>query len=149
MTTPMSHGPPCASLDGLFRIWFVQGTTAQYYPLLYSAFWLEHRVWANSVFCYHALNVLLRASGAYLLTWNLRFLRLRGAWLAGFLFALHPVCVEGVAWIAEQKSTLETQSDLAAPLASARNGPRFVFGVDGAELLRCFIARSSSIRNSL
>jgi hypothetical protein len=33
------------SLHGLWRIWFDLGATQQYYPLLHSAFWLEHRIW--------------------------------------------------------------------------------------------------------
>src|ERR1700680_3935248 len=30
------------SLHGLWRIWFDLGATQQYYPLLHSAFWVEH-----------------------------------------------------------------------------------------------------------
>ena len=35
--------PDLRSLHGLWRIWFDLGATQQYYPLLHSAFWVEHR----------------------------------------------------------------------------------------------------------
>src|SRR5580700_2519383 len=98
--------PDLQSLHGLWRIWFDPGATQQYYPLLHSAFWIEHRIWGDSVLGYHLVNVVLHATAAFLLIEILRRLSLPGALLAGFLFALHPVCVEAVAWISEQKSTL-------------------------------------------
>jgi tetratricopeptide (TPR) repeat protein len=108
--------PDLQSLHGLWRIWFEFGATQQYYPLLHSAFWVEHRLWADAVLGYHLTNVLLHAASACLVVAIVRYLRLPGAWLAGFLFALHPVCVEAVAWISEQKSTLSAVFYLAAAL---------------------------------
>ena len=104
------------SLHGLWRIWFDLGATQQYYPLLHSAFWLEHRIWGDAVLGYHLTNVVLHAASACLVVLIVRRLALPGAWLAGFLFALHPVCVEAVAWISEQKSTLSGVFYLAAAL---------------------------------
>ncbi len=95
---------------------FDLGATQQYYPLLHSAFWLEHRLWGDAVFGYHLTNVLLHALAALLVVAIMRRLGLRGAWLAAFIFALHPVCVEAVAWISEQKSTLSTVFYLSAAL---------------------------------
>jgi len=37
------------SWEGLGRIWFELGATQQYYPLLHSAFWVEHRVLSAAV----------------------------------------------------------------------------------------------------
>ena len=34
-------GPGLQSWNGLERIWFQPGATQQYYPLVYSVFWLE------------------------------------------------------------------------------------------------------------
>ncbi len=104
------------SLHGLWRIWFDLGATQQYYPLLHSAFWLEHRIWGDAVLGYHLTNVALHAASACLLVMIVRRLSLPGAYLAGFVFALHPVCVEAVAWISEQKSTLSGVFYLAAAL---------------------------------
>ena len=98
--------PDLQSWHGLWRIWFELGATQQYYPLLHSAFWVEHRLWGDGVLGYHLTSVLLHALAACLVVTIVRRLSLPGAWLAGFVFALHPVCVEAVEWISEQKDTL-------------------------------------------
>jgi tetratricopeptide (TPR) repeat protein len=112
--------PALQSWSGLLRIWFEPGVTQQYYPLLHSAFWLEHGIWGDATLGYHLINVLWHATSACLLVALLRRLAVPGALLAGLLFALHPVCVESVAWIAEQKNTLSTVFYLAAALAWLR-----------------------------
>jgi len=104
------------SFHGLWRIWFSLGATQQYYPLLHSAFWLEHRLWGDAVLGYHLVNLAQHASAACLVILIVRRLALPGAWLAGLVFALHPVCVESVAWISEQKSTLSAVFYLSSAL---------------------------------
>jgi len=108
--------PELRSLHGLERIWFEVGATQQYYPLLHSAFWLEHRLWGDAVVGYHLVNILLHVLAACLVVAILRRLAVPGAWLAGGLFALHPVGVESVAWISEQKNTLSAVFYLGAAL---------------------------------
>jgi tetratricopeptide (TPR) repeat protein len=104
--------PRLQSAHGLWDIWFRLGATQQYYPVLHTAFWIEHRIWADSVLGYHLANVVLHASAACLFALVLARLRPTGpgwpwpAWFAAAVFALHPVCVESVAWISEQKNTL-------------------------------------------
>lgn len=108
--------PHLRSFYGLWRIWFDLRSTQQYYPLLHSAFWLEHRLWGDAVLGYHLINLAEHALSAYLVVLIVRRLGLRGEWLAGLIFALHPVCVEAVAWMSEQKSTLSTLFYLASLL---------------------------------
>ena len=112
--------PQSQSVSGLWRIWTDLTATQQYYPLLHSAFWMEHRIWGDAVAGYHLMNILLHAAAACLVAIIARRLALPGAWLAAFVFALHPVCVEAVAWISEQKSTLSAVFYLAAALVYLR-----------------------------
>lgn len=112
--------PDLQSLHGLWRIWFDLGSTPQYYPLAHSAFWLEQKLWGSELFGYHLTNVLLHAAAALLVVAIVRRLALPGAWLAGFIFALHPVCVETVAWMSEQKTALSAVLYLGAALAYLR-----------------------------
>jgi len=108
------------SFAGLFRIWFEIGATQQYYPVLHTAFWLEQWIWGDSPLGYHLLNVALHATAAVQFAVLLRRLEVPGPRLAALLFLLHPVCVESVAWIAEQKNTLSAAFVLAAALAWLR-----------------------------
>ena len=103
-------------LDGLRRIWFEPGATQQYYPVLHSAFWLEHRLWGEALPGYHAVTVLLHALAALLLVLLGQRAGVRGAWIGAYLFALHPVNAESVAWISEQKNTLSLVFALLASL---------------------------------
>jgi len=112
--------PDLRSLEGLRRIWFHLGATQQYYPVLHSAFWIEHRLWGGSALGYHLCNLALHATAAFLFCRILRRLAVPGAFLGGLLFAVHPVGVETVAWISEQKNTLSAVFYLLSALAYLR-----------------------------
>ena len=108
------------SLAGLRDIWLKLGATQQYYPLLHSAFWIEAQLWGDYVLGYHLVNVVLHVIAACLVVTLCQRLSIKGAWLAGAIFALHPVNVESVAWISEQKNTLSLVFYLLAALAYLR-----------------------------
>jgi hypothetical protein len=46
----------------LWRIWFQPQTTAQYYPVLYSAFWMQYKLWGDVPVGYHLVNLILHLS---------------------------------------------------------------------------------------
>jgi len=108
--------PELRSLDGLRRIWFQPRATQQYQPLHYSSSWLQQRLLGDSPTGYHLVNLLLHIGCVVLVLKILRFLRVPGAELATMIFALHPVNVETVAWIAERKNTLSGVFGLAGTL---------------------------------
>jgi hypothetical protein len=107
------------SAEGLWRIWFDVGATQQYYPVLHSTFWVLHRVFGEQTLGYHLVSIALHALSACLVVVLLKRLRVPGAMLAGFIFALHPVHVESVAWITELKNTLSGVGYLVAALVGA------------------------------
>src|SRR5881296_96173 len=137
--------PELQSTRGLWRIWFDLGATQQYYPLLHSAFWVEHHLWGDSTFGYHLLNVVLHMIAACLFGLILSELSINGAWIGTFIFALHPVCVESVAWISEQKNTLSAVFYLSAMLLYLRHDKKVQGGSSRFTIayfisLACFLA---------
>ena len=111
------------SLNGLKDIWIPGRVGADYVPVKTTFLWLEWRLFnaiglrhdtappsseyhGNINIGYHVVNALIHLLNA-LLVWNLFYrLKIKWAWLGGLLFAIHPVLVESVAWITEQKNTL-------------------------------------------
>ena len=112
--------PELQSWHGLTRIWCDVTATQQYYPLLHSAFWLEHKLWGDATLGYHLVNILLHAVAALMTAAILRWLGVPGAYLAAAIFALHPVHVESVAWITELKNTLSAVFYLSAAFVYLR-----------------------------
>lgn len=114
------------SWRGLWLIWTEVLATQQYYPVLHTAFWIEHRLWGDWTLPYHVTNVLQHTAAGCVLALFLRRLwslprpayaaphapetgvniPAGTEWIAAILFVVHPVCVESVAWISEQKNTL-------------------------------------------
>ena len=109
--------------SGLWKIWFSPGeirNEAHYWPLVYTTFWIEHKLWGFAPAGYHAVNVLLHAANTLLL-WRLAGrLEVPGAWAVAAVFAVHPLHVESVAWVMERKDVLSALFYLAAASAWLR-----------------------------
>ena len=89
----------------LWNVW--RSTTVyDFWPLTWTGFWAQWQIWGDQAAGYHAVNILLHITVSLLLWRVLEAMRVPGAWLAGLLFAVHPVTVESVAWVSEQKNTL-------------------------------------------
>ena len=119
----VTHLESLRSVAGLRDIWILKRppATPQYYPLTFTAFWLQYRLWGLNPWGYHLVNVLLHGfSGVLLWRW-MRRMRWAGAALAAALFVAHPVFVMSVAWITELKNSLAGFLMLASLLAFCRH----------------------------
>ena len=89
--------------DGLKDIWFSY-RTPQYYPVVFTSFWLEYHLWGKNPLGYHILNLVFHILNALLVYAVLSKLKPALAFPVALIFALHPVQVETVAWITERKN---------------------------------------------
>ncbi|MBN1901565.1 tetratricopeptide repeat protein [Candidatus Sumerlaeota bacterium] len=113
----ITDNPLLRSPDGLFKIWFspsVMSKEAHYWPVAYSIFWIQYRLWDFHPVGYHLVNLFLHIINVLLL-WSL-FSRIdkKSATFAALLIAVHPVHTEAVAWIIELKDVLSVTLYLAA-----------------------------------
>jgi protein O-mannosyl-transferase len=91
--------------DGLTRIWFTR-EAVDYWPVTNSSFWIQWRLWGMNPTGYHVTNLLLHIIDCLLIWLLLKRLSIPGSFFAAILFAVHPVNVESVAWIAQHKNLL-------------------------------------------
>jgi Tfp pilus assembly protein PilF len=107
-------------LDGLTAegvVWaFTTTSQANWHPLTWLSLQLDATLGGSSPRVYHTTNLVLHAASVLLLF--LLFTRMTGslgpsAFVAA-LFAIHPLHVESVAWVAERKDVLSTMFGLLA-----------------------------------
>jgi tetratricopeptide (TPR) repeat protein len=109
-----------AGLTGPGALWALTTTAAaNWHPLTWLSLQLDASLFGPWPFAFHLTNVLLHAANAVLLFTFLRAAtgRLWPSAAAAALFALHPLHVESVAWVAERKDVLSTLFWMLALLA--------------------------------
>ena len=112
------------NISGLWDIWFSPGSIykeAHYWPVVYTTFWLEHKLWGYSPAGYHIVNVLFHMANTLLLFHLLTHLKIPAAWVVAALFAIHPTRVEAVLWVIERKDMLSGLFYLSAAWAYIRS----------------------------
>lgn len=117
--TNLYKNPWIQKTEGLRDIWLTN-KMYQYYPIHFTTFWLEHKLWGLNPFGYHTINLILHILNALLFFWIATKFFPKIAFISTLLFAIHPVQVETVAWITERKNLLSLFFFLLAILAYLR-----------------------------
>jgi hypothetical protein len=109
-------------------VWWSLTTTeaANWHPLTWVSLQLDYQLFGLAPWGFHLTSLLLHTASVVLLFLALR--RMTGArWrsaLVAALFAVHPLHVESVAWVAERKDVLSTFFGMLTLVAYARYAQR-------------------------
>ncbi|MBF0449886.1 MAG: tetratricopeptide repeat protein [Candidatus Magnetomorum sp.] len=103
--TLVTQNPMVLSPKGIYQCW-ISLDTPDYLPLTISSLWIEWRLWGNNASGYHITNVLIHLFTCIIIACIFQRLNWPGGWIAAILYAIHPVNVESVAWIAQRKNVL-------------------------------------------
>lgn len=109
---------------------FTEPYFGTYIPITTLSFAVDYKLWEYNPFGYHLTNLLIHTANA-VLVYALLFQLLKGAnaqmpvtiaaGIGAFLFMLHPVNVEIVAWVSQRKALLGLFFTLLAFLAHIRS----------------------------
>jgi protein O-mannosyl-transferase len=112
----LRNGPIRSSWGAIAGMWTAP-SGADYFPLKETVQWIEWHLWGDAPLGYHLVSISLHLVSA-LLFWRLLVrLGMPFAWTGALFFAVHPMVVESVAWIAELKNTLSLPLLLVSALA--------------------------------
>ena len=103
--------------SGLWSIWFAPSEIEKeghYWPITFTTFWLEHKLFGLNPLGYHVVNCILYFINVVLIWRLLLKLEVPGAWAISMLFTAHPLHVESVAWLIERKGLLSALFYLGA-----------------------------------
>ena len=124
------------------------GGYLNYWPLTYTAYWLQFHLWGLHQLGFHLVNLALHALAALLVWRVLVRLKVPGALFAAAIFALHPVNVETAAWIAHLKDILSLVLALVSMLFyldSERYASRWRYGLAIATFLLSTLAKGTAV----
>src|SRR4030042_258093 len=79
----VTENPLITAKDGLKQIWFSFNQPSQYFPLTYTVFRLEHKLWEFNPFGYHLVNILIHIANAFLVWLGFLQTRVSGAGRVG------------------------------------------------------------------
>ncbi len=97
------NNPYLQNLEGLKNIWFSH-KIHQYYPLVFSFFWIQEKFWGLNPLGYHLLSLVFHIANTLLCFEFFRRLFPKFAFLGALIFSCHPLQVETVCWVMEQKN---------------------------------------------
>jgi tetratricopeptide (TPR) repeat protein len=92
-------------------VWaFTETQVHNWHPVTMLSYLVDAELWGMTPGAFHLVNVVLHAADAVLLFLVLRRMtgRVHGSGIVAALFAVHPLHVESVAWVAERKDVLST-----------------------------------------